>query len=317
MAGKKSSGVKFGSVLDKYSDFIMLASDPREKPKMKIGPMSLNMAIGDVEGIPMGRFVQFVGRQSSGKSTLALDTISTYQREHPDEKVLYIDYERSFDQIYAASCGVDLERTLLVLPLTTEAGLNVLQAAVEEDLVKLVIIDSVPAAMPASEVEKTYDDNVRMSGTASIITRFCQRSVGLLDNKNATVILINQFRRNMSTMSREEEVPMGGMALQYASSLTIYLARIKTEDTRQTVQAIVKKNKVGNPQSRVEFFIDYGYGINHAQDILTLAEQCGLVQKGGAWYTYKDMRAQGAAKASEMFPIEEIQASILENYAKS
>lgn len=316
MAGKsKSSSVKYGGVLAKYAEFLTMASEVQDKPKIKIGPLSLNSVLGSPDGVPMGKLIQFVGRQSSGKSTLALDTIATYQRDN-EEVVLYIDFERSFDPDYAAACGVDLNRLIKAHPDTTEQGMNIIQAALEEDITRLVIIDSVPAAMPASEVDKTYEDNARMSGTASIVTRFCQRSVGLIDNKNATIILINQFRKSMSTLSREDEVPAGGLALAYASSVIIYLTKIKTEENRQTVQALVRKNKVSRPQGRVEFFIDYGIGINHGADILTLAQQYGIIEKSGAWYAYNEYKAQGLEKAILVFPLGEIKSLVIERLSK-
>ncbi len=310
--GKKSSSVKYGSVLEKYAQFVTLGSEVSKKPKMKIGPLSLNLAIGDADGVPMGRFIQFVGKQSSGKSTLALDTIATYQKEHPEEMVLYVDFERSFEPDYAAACGVNLDTVLRIHPDTTEQGMDIIKDAIENEFTKLVIIDSVPAAMPSSELEKSYQDNAKMAGSAYTITRFCQRSIGLIDNMNATIILINQFRKSFNTLSREDEIPAGGLALQYASSLTLYLARIKTEDIKQTVQVLVKKNKIGSPQRRCEFFINYGAGIDHDSDILTLAEFHGIVHKTGAWYVYRDQKAQGIYKASETFPLEEIENLVLE-----
>lgn len=295
----------------KYKQYIELGSAKRPKSYFSLGPLSLNIAVGDVRGVESGRIVQIVGKQSSGKTTLALDIIA-WHHHMTNQFVLYIDFERSFDQDYAAACGVNLDLLLVARPDTTEQGLTIAEEAIKSGDVKLVIIDSIAAAMPSSEVGKDYEDSMRMASNAGIITRFANRIVPLLDNNDSLVIVLNQLRKNFSTLSPETEVPFGGMALQYATSVTLQTAKIDTKASFQKTQVIVKKNKTNNPQGRTEFTIEYGTGIKHNLDIIDLAIARDIVQQTGkAWYAYGDLKANGKEKAGELFPLEEIKEKII------
>lgn len=313
MAGKKPSGVKFGSVLDKYSSFITRASDMQKHPYLSLGPLSVNIAGGNYRGIEMGRIIQLVGRPSSGKSTLSLDIIRQYQHDYPDHDVLYVDFERSLDPEYAASCGVDIDRVLRVHADTTEQGFDIIEAVVQEEDHRLIVVDSVAAARPSSEDNKGYSDNPKMASSAGILSRFCNRINPILDNTGSAVIMINQLRRNFNTLSPETEIPFGGMALSFYTAMTIHLTRTKTEDVKQTVQAVIYKNKKGAPKHRAEFKIVYGTGVDHVEDVLEVARSMGIVSKSekGGWYTYGELKAQGSEKAAGVLPIDEIRERII------
>ena len=306
--GKGKSGA---SILDKYREFITPLSEIEEKPYLSLGPMSINLAVGDLRGIQTGKIIQVVGKHSSGKSTLALDIAAQYQKQNPDQPILYVDFERSVDPKYAAACGINLANVWRIHPDITEVGLDIVEQAIDSGITKLVIIDSVAASKPGSEEGKSFSDNMKVASSAGLLTRFCLRAAGLLDNNNASIVMINQLRKNMSMMSREEEIPFGGMSLQYATSLSIHLQRIKTEESKQTVQAIIKKSKVGAPQSRVEFKIKYGRGIDHVDDLLALAAERGIVSVSGSWVSYGSLKVQGMERAGQEFPMEEIRERIV------
>lgn len=300
------------ALLKKYKGIVSLASEPRPKRWFSMGPLGLNLAIGDARGVQSGKIVQVFGKPSSGKSTLSLDVIRQFQRDYPEDAFpLLVDFERAFDPSYAASIGVDLDRLYVVRPDTGEQGLNIVETAIVNEGVKLVVVDSVSAMKPASENDKDYDDNAKMASAAGLVTRFCNRMIGLIDNNDALVIMLNQMRKNFSTMSPEQEIPWGGMALQFATSVSVAMARIRTEDSRMTSQAIIKKNRAGAPQSRTEFFINYGRGIDHDADVLSLACDRGIVFKNGAWFSYGEHKAQGAEKAAREFPMTEIRQKIV------
>ncbi len=296
---------KHEALFKKYKAVLAPGNIARPKTYFSMGPLSLNLAIGDVRGVPGGRIVQIFGKSSVGKSTLSLDIIRQWQARSEDNVAMCVDFERAYDAGYANNIGVDTSRLAILRADTTEQGLNIVEDAVNNDI-KLIIIDSVAAGLPSSELDKHYDDSPKMASNAGLWTRFASRIIPLIDNRDCLIILLNQLRKNFSMMSREEEIPYGGLALQYASSVNIGLQRIKTEDRRITVQATVKKNKVGNPQTRAEFFIDYGFGINHGADIITLAINNGLVNKSGAWYTYDKYKEQGLDNAARNFPLQEI-----------
>jgi recombination protein RecA len=297
-------------LLKKYKDFVSLGSKERIRPYFSLGPLSLNLAVGDSRGVPAGRVVQIVGKQSSGKSTLALDVIREYQINNTTP-VLYIDFERSFDQRYSANIGVDLDQLYHVRADTTEQGLNIMEDAIRDADVKLIVIDSIAQALPASELTKDYEDSQKMASSANIITRCMPRIVPILDNYDALLIAVNQLRKNFSTLSPETEIPFGGMSLQYATSLTLHVTKTSTKETFQTTQVIVKKNKTNAPQGRCEFTIQYGIGIRHDLDIINLAIERGLVNKSGAWLSYDAIKSQGLERAATEFPLEEIKQRIL------
>jgi recombination protein RecA len=301
------------AIMKKYKDIITSASTPRAHQFISMGPLSVNLLLGNPLGVQSGRIIQVTGKPSHGKTTLVLDICAQYLNAHQDRRAMFVDFERTFDPAYAAACGIPLDRLLIVRPNFAEEGMTVLEEAIEKDVVQLAIVDSVPAALPRDELDKDFGDRQKMASSASIITRFCQRAVGLLDNKDATVILVNQLRKNFSTLSREEEIPFGGMALQYASSVIINVYRIGAEDDRARIQATIKKSKVSNPLGKAEFTIRYGTGIDHALDILDLALERDIVRKSGSWYSYDEVKAQGADRASELFPMAAIRQQIIES----
>lgn len=298
-------------LLKKYKEFISLGSRERIRPYYSLGPLSLNLAAGDNRGVIGGRVVQIVGKQSSGKSTLALDIIRQYQILPDSVPVLYVDFERSFDQKYAKNIGVNLDLLYHVRPDTTEQGFNIVEYAVKESGIKLVVIDSIAQAMPSSELGKDYEDSPKMASNAGLITRLMNRMVPILDNNDALLVAINQLRKNFSTLSQETEIPFGGMNLQFAIAMTLHVAKTSTKETFQTSQVIIKKNKTNAPQGRCEFTIQYGVGIRHDLDLLNLAIERGLVSKNGAWLSYHDIKTQGLEKAATEFPLEEIRQRIL------
>lgn len=301
---------KSEALLKRFKDFIRTADIVKERTYIPIGPLSLNLAIGDARGVQTGRIVQIFGKESSGKSTLSLDTIAQCQRANAFQ-ILYVDFERSFDHEYAEACGVNLNTLLIAKPDTTETGFDIIEAAAKSGDIKLIVVDSIAATKPSSENDKDYSDNPKMASVGGLLTRFVNRIVPILDDDDVLLILLNQMRANFSTMSQEKEIPYGGLALQYNSSVKLLVQKIKTEDKRQTTQVIVRKNKVSTPQGRTEFFIDYGAGINHRADILHLAESYEIITRKGAWYSFGDLRAQGLDNACEVFPVDDIRQILL------
>lgn len=295
-------------IIKKYKDVI---NAKQERDFISLGPLSVNLSVGNIKGIPSGRIVQIVGRESSGKTTLALDIVAQYQKQFSDRFVVWVDYERSWDENYAKACGVDIDRVYRLTPDDAEEGYSIVLESIKSGGIKLVVVDSIPTSIPSAETTKSLTDNAKMAGSASIITRFCQHVVPILDNYNATLIAINQYRKNFSTLSPIEEVPFGGMALQYATSVMIALARTKTEADKQRVQSIIKKNKTAKPQARAEFSIEYGQGINHAACAIEMAKELGIVELRGSWYVYRETRAQGLNGAIGAFDMDNLIADVV------
>lgn len=300
-------------LLKKHKQAVSLADVERPKSIISLGPLSVNLAVGHSEGVPAGRIVQIAGRESSGKSTLAFDIMRQYQDKF-EEPVLYVDFERSFWPDYAKACGVDLGKCIIVHADTTEDGMNIAEDFVKERATKLVIIDSIAAAMPSSEIDKGYDENPKMAGNAALITRFCNRMVPIIDNNDVLLIINNQLRMNFNTMSPNKEIAFGGMALKFAISVFINLVATSNQANEMTVQAVVRKNKIGAPQRRAEFVIKYGQGIDHARDVLSLAVDLGIVEKTGkSWYEFGGRKVNGLERASQEFPIQELREAVIKH----
>lgn len=291
----------------KYKDFINI-----ETPEtwFQFSLPSLNRLVG--KGIKGGTILQLLGDKSTGKTSLALDLVANAQKEYT---CAYIDFERTYDIEYARFLGVDTDSLILVKPDTAETGFMIAEKLIEADI-KLIVIDSIAAPVSNNEIEKDVTDNERMAGTAGLITRFLKRMIPKLDNSGALLILINQNRANISTMSRKESKPFGARFIQYAASTTIELARIKNGDDESIVQAYTEKNKTGGKErSKCEIVMTYGKGFDVAVDVINLAIEFHLTERKGAWYNTSvngiDYKAQGMEQAKELFPIEQLKALVL------
>lgn len=305
------------------SPFIQFGDTERQYTYFPSSILSLNRAIGDMRGMRGGVMAQFVAEPANGKTTLAYDYIAQAQRagflrtiDVQDGKktrqvnAVFADVERTFDPDYAAVCGVDVARLLVLRTDYAEQSFELIEQALRAGI-QLVVYDSIPATMPRSETERTIEEDARMAGAANLISRQCVRLLGLLDNANALMIVINQFRANISTMSRKEKKYYGPRALQYYSAIIVELARIKNAEGVTTVQATIAKNKQGAEGNITTFAMQHGRGLDVAGDILALALECGIISKAGAWYMWGDIKAQGLEQAKARFDIEEIRLSVL------
>jgi recombination protein RecA len=294
-------------VMKKYRQFI---GGETEHIKFQFGPLNLTKAIsGNYDGVLSGKIYQIVGLESSGKTTLAVDIAASFQKQH-NQQVLWVDFERSVSNDYFRSCGLDMSQVIHFRPDYAEDGLNAVQDFIEAG-VQMVVIDSVAFALPKAHAQKSFGETMKIAATASLMTEFCKRMVPLIDNKDATIILINQLRKNMNPMSHEEYTPFGGMAIRQAVNVTVFLSVIKREENIQHVQAVVQKNKQGSPRVRVEFPIVYGIGVDHRRVILDMAKDRNIVKLNGSWYYYNDIKVQGLESALAAFPLENIKQEII------
>lgn len=293
------------SVIAKYKNIINTKTPEYWYPFSLI---SLNQIVGDVRGLRGGRMYQFLGKESTGKTTLSLDIIANAQKQ--GLACCYVDFERTFEDEYAEKLGVNLDELLVVRADTAEDALTVVEELLKSGIM-VVVIDSIPAAVPKIEADKDYNENEKMASNAALVNRMCRRLVPLLSNSGAICIAINQYRANISTMSRKETKPFGAMILQYTVSLTLELARIKNEEDETQVQVTVGKSKIGIERKRAIVTMVYGSGLNYEEDVLTLALEHDIIQRKGAWFTYNDFRAQGMENAIKTFPIEEIKEKVL------
>ena len=267
---------------------------------------SLNRLVGG-KGVKGGRLIQVLGSKSTGKTTLAYNLL---QETSQTEKILFVDFERTYDAEYARLLGINTDNIILLKTDTAEEGLQAAIDFVKEGIVLAVIIDSISNIVTESEIEKDLTESDKIGAAASLTTRWLKRIIPVLDNTGALCVVINQYRSNISTLSRKITKPYGALQLQYQTSLTIELTRVENKDDTAKIEAFVEKIKqTGKERSRVEFYLNHGKGFDLELDIINLAIEQEVIKKSGKWYYYGDLKANGIEQARS-FPLQEIERLI-------
>jgi recombination protein RecA len=264
------------------------------------GSLSLNIALG-IGGVPKGRIVEIYGPESSGKTTLALHIIASAQKNGGE--AAFIDVEHALEPAYARALGVDIENLLISQPDTGEDALAITETLVRSGAVDVVVVDSVAALVPRSEIEGEMGDS-SVGVVARLMSQALRKLAGSISKTNCIVIFINQLREKIGVMYGNPETTPGGRALKYFSSVRIDIRRIEalkngTEVIGNRTRAKIVKNKVAPPFKEAEFDIMYGEGISRTGEIIDLAVKLGLIEKGGAWFTIGDVRLQGRDNVRE------------------
>ncbi|PIR86895.1 MAG: recombinase RecA [Candidatus Harrisonbacteria bacterium CG10_big_fil_rev_8_21_14_0_10_49_15] len=252
------------------------------------GSFSLDLALG-VGGLPQGRIVEIFGPESSGKSTLALNVVA--QSQAKGGRAAYIDAEHALDPVYAARLGVKVKDLLISQPDNGEEALNILESLVRSGMIDLVVIDSVAALTPKSEIEGEMGQQF-MGLQARMMSQALRKLTAIVARYNVSVVFINQIRMKIGIMFGSPETQPGGRALKFASSVRIDLRRTaqikKGEDVvGSRVKAKIVKNKVAPPFRVAEFDIMYGTGINYEADIINSAMKHGTVTRSGSTYSFE------------------------------
>lgn len=268
-------------------------------PVIPSGSLSLDMALG-IGGYPRGRIIEIYGPESSGKTTLALTAIAEAQKQ--GGVAAFVDAEHALDVTYARKLGVNTEDLLISQPDTGEQALEITETLVRSGAIDVLVVDSVAALTPRAEIEGDMGDS-HMGLQARLMSQALRKLTAAINKSNATVVFINQIRMKIGVMFGNPETTTGGNALKFYSSVRLDVRRIgaiKSGDDVVGNRTAVKvvKNKMAPPFAKVEFDIMYGQGISKEADILDLAVKFELVEKSGAWYSYKGERlGQGKEKA--------------------
>lgn len=258
------------------------------------GSLSLDYALG-IGGVPRGRIVEIYGPESSGKTTVCLHVIAEAQKK--GGLVAFIDAEHALDTNYAKRLGVDTKNLLLSQPDYGEQALEIVDTLVRSNALDVIVVDSVAALVPRSELEGDMGDP-QMGMQARLMSQALRKITGAISKSKTCVIFTNQLRSKLGVMFGNPETTTGGNALKFYSSVRIDIRRIAAIKEADNVignrtKVKIVKSKVAPPFKQVEFDIMYNEGISKAGDLIDLAQKYNVIKKSGAWFTYKEDRFQG------------------------
>jgi recombination protein RecA len=260
-------------------------------PTISTGALSIDAALG-IGGVPRGRVVEIFGPESSGKTTLALHIIAEAQKV--GGMAAFIDAEHALDPEYSRKLGVVVDNLLVSQPDSGEQALEIAEMLIRSGAIDVIVIDSVAALVPKAELEGEMGDSF-MGLQARLMSQAMRKLTGIVSRSNTCLVFINQIREKIGVMFGSNEVTTGGRALKFYSSVRMEIRReLSIKDGDQTVgnrtKVKVVKNKLAPPFRIAEFDIIYGEGISREGDLIDLGTQHGVIEKSGAWFSFKDTR---------------------------
>jgi recombination protein RecA len=267
------------------------------------GSLGLDIALG-IGGFPRGRVIEIYGPESSGKTTIALHAIAEAQKK--GGLAAFIDAEHAFDKGYAENLGIDTENLLISQPDNGEQALEIADNLIRSGAIDIIVIDSVAALVPKSEIEGEMGDS-SMGLQARLMSQALRKLTGTISRTGCVCIFINQLREKIGVMFGNPETTTGGNALKFYASVRLDIRRIGqlkegVDVTGNRVRMKVVKNKVAPPFKQCEFDIIYGEGVSKDGEIVDLGSELGVIKKSGSWYSYGDTKlGQGRDAVKQLF----------------
>ena len=265
------------------------------------GSLALDAALG-IGGYPKGRIVEIFGPESSGKTTLALHAIAECQKG--GGRCAFIDAENAIDPVYAQNLGVDIDELSLSQPDSGEQALEITEVLIKSGAIDLIVIDSVAALVPQAELDGEMGDS-SIGLQARLMSKAMRKLAGVMNRSNCTAIFINQLREKVGIMFGNPETTPGGRALKFYSSVRLDVRKAEslkqgTEVYGNSVKIKVVKNKVAPPFKTATVSIIFGEGISHVDEVINVAVENDIIEKAGAWFSYKGEKiGQGFAAVRE------------------
>ncbi|KGK88598.1 recombinase RecA [Clostridium sp. HMP27] len=266
------------------------------------GCLELDIALGS-GGVPRGRIVEIYGPESSGKTTVSLHIVAEAQKK--GGAAAFVDAEHALDPSYAKRLGVNVEDLIVSQPDTGEQALEIVEALVRSNAIDVIVVDSVAALVPKAEIEGEMGDS-HIGLQARLMSQALRKLTAAINKSKCTVIFINQLREKIGIMFGNPETTTGGRALKFYSSVRLDIRKIDTIKTGEDVlgsrtRVKVTKNKIAPPFKRAEFDIMYNEGISKKGNLIDIAVNEELVQKSGAWFSYKDIRLGQGRENSKLY----------------
>jgi recombination protein RecA len=266
------------------------------------GCLALDIALG-VGGVPKGRIIEIYGPESSGKTTIALCIVAEAQKR--GGAAAFVDAEHALDPSYARILGVNTEDLIVSQPDTGEQGLEIAEALVRSNAIDVIVVDSVAALVPRAEIEGEMGDS-HMGLQARLMSQALRKLTGSINKSKCVVIFINQLREKIGIMFGNPETTTGGRALKFYSSIRLDIRKIDTIKVGENIlgnrtRIKVTKNKVAPPFKQAEFDIIYNEGISKEGNLIDIGVNEEIVQKGGSWFSYKDIRLGQGRENSKVY----------------